>query len=136
MRVRASVHGTHLSKKTVLAVFLAIFATGLSTSKVQAAAAAAGPTAGNEAPNDKGDDSLAEVVVTGSLIPQAKAEDFTPITTISSEDIQARGFADIAEALQRTSYSTGSVQNGQFAGFTQGAKVTSFFGLDPSFTKY
>ena len=136
MRLCASIHGRHLSQKTVLALVLAVFAAGISISNVQAAAAAAGPSASNEAPNEKSDDSLAEVVVTGSLIPQTKAEDFTPILTISSEDIQSKGFADIAEALQRVSYATGSVQNGQFAGFTQGAKVTSFFGLDPSFTKY
>ena len=42
----------------------------------------------------------------------------------------------MAEALQRVSFSTGSVQNGQYrSGFTQGAKVTSFFGLDPSYTR-
>src|ERR1700722_12647659 len=100
MCMRTSVHGIHLSRKTVLTLVLAICAASSLASNVHAASAAAGPSASNEAPNDKGDDSLAEVVVTGSLIPQAKAEDFTPITTISSEDIQARGFADIAEALQ------------------------------------
>ena len=142
MDLRTVVYGTGWSQKTVLAFILAVFAVSLLASKVSAAAAAAGAVpevmgTGDEAGKDKSDDSLEEVVITGSLIPQSKAEDFTPITTITNEDIQARGFADIAEALQRASFSTGNVQNGQFSvGFTPGAKVTSFFGLDPSFTKY
>lgn len=82
-------------------------------------------------------DELQELVVTGSLIPTTERETFTPVLTISTEDITAKGFADIAEALQRTSYATGSVQNGQFVnGFTQGAKTVSFFGLSPAYTKY
>lgn len=52
------------------------------------------------------DQSLDEVVVTGTLIPRTKIEDFTPVLTITNEDIQARGFADVAEALQRASFST------------------------------
>ena len=82
------------------------------------------------------DSNLQEVVVTGSLIPTTQQQTFTPMVTITNEDIQAKGFADVAEALQRLSYATGSVQNAQFEGFTQGAKVVSFFGLDPSYTKY
>ena len=107
-----------------------------------AAAAAADATPAAEAPAAPADDSpeqkkLEEVVVTGSLIPQTKVETATPVTVISNEDIQQRGFADIAEALQRATFSTGSVQGGQFnGGFTQGAKTASMFGLDPSFTKY
>jgi iron complex outermembrane recepter protein len=82
-------------------------------------------------------DELEEVVVTGSLIPTTQAQTSTPILTITNADIEAKGFADVAEALQRVTFSTGSVQNGQYSGgFTQGAKVTSFFGLDPSYTKY
>lgn len=79
---------------------------------------------------------LQEVVVTGSLIPSAKTDTFTPVETITAEDIRSHGFADVAEAVQRMSISTGAVQGAQFNGFTQGAKVTSFFGLDPAFTKY
>jgi iron complex outermembrane recepter protein len=82
-------------------------------------------------------DELEEVTVTGTLIRSTDVQAFTPVLTITAEDIQARGFADVAEALQRTSFATGSVQNGQAVlGFTQGAKVTSFFGLDPSYMRY
>ena len=96
---------------------------------------AEGPSSPDSTGN-RSDKDLQEVVVTGSLIPRTQAETATPITVISSEDIQSHGFADIAEALQRASFATGSRQDGQFGGFTQGAKVISMFGLDPSFTKY
>lgn len=91
------------------------------------------PATSGDSANEK---EIEEVVVTGSLIPQTQAETATPVTVISAADIQQRGFADIAEALQRTAFATGSVQGGQFGGFTQGAKTLSMFGLDPSFTKY
>jgi outer membrane receptor protein involved in Fe transport len=98
------------------------------------ATTAAGPGADNPGPAD--DTSIKEVVVTGSLIPQTTVELTTPVTTISSSEIQAKGFADIAQALQHTAFATGSIQDGQFLGFTPGAKVASFFGLSPSYTKY
>lgn len=125
------------------ALSLATYGLSLFASGVYAAQPAdSSPTAAmsttdiNKAKRDT-DQSLEEVVVTGTLIPQTKSPDFTPVVTITNEDIQARGFADVAEALQRVSFSTGSIQNAQFSGGnTQGAKVTSFFGLDPSYTKY
>jgi outer membrane receptor for ferrienterochelin and colicin len=80
---------------------------------------------------------LQEIVVTGSLIPTKQINTFTPVETITAEDIQAKGFADVAEALQRLSISTGAVYGAQAVGsYTQGATVKSFFGLDPSYTKY
>jgi outer membrane receptor protein involved in Fe transport len=96
-----------------------------------------GQSAGDKIKSSSNNAALEEIVVTGSLIPQTQVENFTPVTVITGAEIEARGFADVAEALQRSSLATGSVQNGQYVGgFTQGAKVTSFFGLDPSFTKY
>jgi iron complex outermembrane receptor protein len=57
-------------------------------------------------------------------------ETFTPVTIISAEDIQARGFNNVAEVLQGSSFSTGGVQNNQSsASFTQGAETLSLFGL-------
>jgi iron complex outermembrane recepter protein len=80
---------------------------------------------------------LETVVVTGSLIPQSKLEQATPLTVITAEDMQARGFTSVADALQQTSFATGAIQNGQFSGgFTQGAQTLSLFGLSPSYTKY
>lgn len=81
-------------------------------------------------------ETLEEVVVTGSLIPQT-----TPtapaVTVITAEDMQVRGFADVADALQQGSFATGSVQGPQTTyGFTQGAKTLSMFSLQPSYVKY
>jgi iron complex outermembrane receptor protein len=140
MHVRTALCGAGLTQKTVLAFALAVSSASLFAARAEAAnpgPSIAATGSGTAAESGKGsDDSLEQVVITGSLIPQTHVQDFTPVLTISSEEIQAKGFADIAEALQRTAFSTGSIQNGQFAGFTQGAKVVSFFGLDPSFTKY
>ncbi|WP_240318614.1 TonB-dependent receptor [Lysobacter sp. TY2-98] len=80
---------------------------------------------------------LDRVVVTGSLIPQTSKETSTPVSIISAEDIKARGFTSVSDALQQSSYSTGGVQGGQTsAGFTQGAETMSLFGLSVGYTKY
>ena len=85
----------------------------------------------------KNEKNMAEVVISGSLIPTTSKELATPVTVINTADLTEKGFADIAEALQRTSYATGSIQNGQFnGGFTVGAKVLSLFGLLPQYTKF
>ena len=80
---------------------------------------------------------LEPVVVTGSLIPQSQGELAQPLTVITSEDMQSRGFSTVAEALQQSSFATGSVGGPQSTnGFTPGAQTLSMFGLDPGFTKY
>jgi iron complex outermembrane receptor protein len=104
--------------------------------------AAAGPpsvlaVAATATDKDKKEDALDEVVVTGSLIPQVRAETSTPVTVITAEDIQAKGFETVAEALQHSSFATGSIQGPQTVnGFTPGAQTLSLFGLSPSYTKY
>ncbi len=83
------------------------------------------------------DNELDEVVVTGSLIPQVRNETAQPVTVITAEEIQAKGFSTIADALQRSSFATGAVQNPQESNtFTPGAQTLSMFGLSPSYTKY
>ncbi|AKK67193.1 TonB-dependent receptor [Xanthomonas translucens pv. undulosa] len=80
---------------------------------------------------------LEKVTVTGSLIPQSEIETATPITTITAEDIKARGFNSVADVLQKSSFATGGVQGGQSSNtFTQGAKTVSLFGLPPGYVKY
>ncbi|MFC4729129.1 TonB-dependent receptor plug domain-containing protein [Coralloluteibacterium thermophilus] len=81
--------------------------------------------------------TLDRVTVTGSLIPQTQLETYAPVTTITAEDIQTRGFTSIADVLQQNSMSTGGFQGGQTsASFTQGAEAVSMFSLDPGYTKY
>src|SRR5690606_11284158 len=48
--------------------------------------------------------TLDRVTVTGSLIPQTQIETFTPVTVISAEDIQARGYINLADVLQQSSF--------------------------------
>lgn len=80
---------------------------------------------------------LETINVTGSLIPQTEIETSTPVVTITAQDIKAKGFSTVAEALQATSFATGSVQGQQNSGgFTQGAETVSLFGLSPSYVKY
>jgi hypothetical protein len=62
--------------------------------------------------------------------PANQLETFTPGHHHLAEDIQARGFNNVAEVLQQSSFSTGGVQNNQSsASFTQGAETLSMFGL-------
>jgi iron complex outermembrane recepter protein len=92
------------------------------------------PAIGNS--NDNPDD-LQTIIVTGSLIPQSKAATSVPLTVISAEQMQERGFVTVADALQQSSFATGSVQGAQVSGaFTQGAQTLSMFGLSPSYVKY
>ncbi len=80
---------------------------------------------------------LETVTVTGSLIPQTEVETATPTITITAEDLKVRGFTTVAEALQQSSFATGSVQGSQSsASFTQGAQTLSMFGLPVGFVKY
>jgi iron complex outermembrane receptor protein len=116
------------------ALALVVAAAGLlclNTAMAQQATASADTTAGKKA------DVLEEVVVTGSLIPQVRAETSTPVAVITAEDLQTRGFANVADALQHSALATGAIQGPQFSGgFTVGAQTISLFGLSPSYTKF
>ena len=104
----------------------------LNTALAQQQQAASTDTATGKKP-----DVLEEVVVTGSLIPQqAREETSTPVAVITAEDLQTKGFANVADALQHSALATGAVQGPQFQGFTPGAQVISLFGLSPSYTKF
>ena len=95
------------------------------------------PTAAFAQQSDEKAKDLDKVTVTGSLIPQTAVETFVPVTIITAEDIQSRGFSNVAEVLQKSSFATGGVQNNQSsAAFTQGAETLSLFGLSASYVKY
>lgn len=95
------------------------------------------PAHAQEQTENKPATSLDKVVVTGSLIPQTQVETFVPLTVITAQDITANGFTSIAEAVQKSAFATGGVQNNQSSGaFTQGAETLSMFGLSSSYVKY
>ena len=80
---------------------------------------------------------LQTINVTGSLIPQTEIETSKPVITITAQQMKDRGFTSVADVLQAGTFATGSVQGPNASGgFTQSAKTISFFGLDPSYTKY
>ncbi|GFZ97807.1 TonB-dependent receptor domain-containing protein [Dyella caseinilytica] len=79
---------------------------------------------------------LDTVVVSGSLINDAQIETASPTYTITSQQIQARGFNSVAEVLQNSVFSTGAIAGGpQGSGqFAQGAQTISLYGLNPEYT--
>ena len=58
----------------------------------------------------KAEQTLERVVVTGSRIPRAQQEGPSPVTVISSEEIQNRGYRNVFEALQTQTQNTGMTQ--------------------------
>lgn len=120
----------------VQSLILTAAALGVSALWPQAGSAADEPA--NKQISSAADEPKEEVVVTGSLIPvQLRVETSTPMTVITADEIQERGFATVAEALQRASFATGSVQGAQYTGgFTQGAQTLSMFGLSQGYVKY
>jgi iron complex outermembrane recepter protein len=85
---------------------------------------------------DKKTKRLDTVVVSGSLINDAQIETATPTYTITSQEIQARGFNSVQEVLQNSVFATGATSSGPQAtgGFTQGAQTVSLYGLNPEYT--
>lgn len=107
-----------------------------SASTQQDAQATQDASQGQQA-DSKNTKKLETVTVTGSLIPQTQIETATPVITITAQDMKARGFSTVAEALQQASFATGSVQGAQDTNsFTTGAQTLSMFGLPVGFTKY
>lgn len=77
---------------------------------------------------------LDTVIVSGSLINNAQIQTATPTFTITAKDIEARGFNSVAEVLQNSVFSTGTVPGSQTPGFNQGSQTFSFYGLNPEYT--
>ena len=123
-------------KSKLSAAVLVALAVGYSS------AYAAGAPQDTQNNQDSGADTskakkLEAVTVTGSLIPQTQVETAQPTITITAQDMKARGFATVAQALQQASFATGAVQGAQSTNsFTTGAETLSMFGLNPGYTKY
>ncbi|PMQ06226.1 Colicin I receptor [Dyella sp. AD56] len=136
-----------LKSKLTVAV-LAALALGCASAAAAATDAASNAlmpqdTATSSQSNTQDDDAakkakkLDTVTVTGSLIPQSQVETAQPVISITAEDMKARGFSTVAEALQQASFATGSVAGPQDNNsFTTGAQTLSMFGLPVGFTKY
>ena len=79
---------------------------------------------------------LDTVIVSGSLINDAQIQTATPIYTITSAQIQSRGFNSVQEVLQNSVFATGTTASGpqNSGGFAQGAQTISLYGLNPEYT--
>jgi outer membrane receptor protein involved in Fe transport len=124
-------------KSKIAVAVVAALAFGYTSAYAQSAQTNASQQSADQAPDSTKAKKLEAVTVTGSLIPQTEIETATPIITITAQDMKARGFTTIAEALQQSSFATGTVQGSQSsASFTQGAQTLSMFGLPVGFVKY
>jgi iron complex outermembrane receptor protein len=125
-----------MMKKAIATAIVAALVLAHGSAYAQAATGDTQQSA-DDAPSKVKAKKLQAVTVTGSLIPQTEIETSTPVTTITAQDIKVKGFTTVAEALQATSFATGSVQGQQSsASFTQGAETVSLFGLNPGYVKY
>lgn len=107
-------------------------ALGAQTSLQSTQSTPSGPSSSTA---DEKPKNLDTVVVSGSLINNAQIQTATPSYTITAQDIKARGFNSVTEALQSAVQATGAVQGSQTSGgFTQGAQTVSLYGLPPQFT--
>ncbi len=126
-----------MMKSKMAAAIVTALALGYGSVHAQSVPDDASQQSSTQAPDAAKAKKLQAVTVTGSLIPQTQIETATPITTITAQEMKARGFNTIAEALQQSSFATGSVQGSQTsASFTQGAQTLSLFGLPVGFVKY
>jgi iron complex outermembrane receptor protein len=77
----------------------------------------------------------AEVVVTGSRIPNAVGQIPTDVTVITSQDLEDRGFKNVFDALNTLTQNTGFTQGADFGNtFTPAANTISLRGLGPNHT--
>lgn len=88
-----------------------------------------------EATPEEEDVALDRIVVTGSRISRAQAEGPSPVTVMTSEDMQKEGFTTVYEALNTLTQNVSNTQDDQFSGgFTQNANVVDLRGLGPGRT--
>ena len=124
-------------KSKVTVAIVAALALGYTSAYAQSAQTDSTQQSADQSTDSNKAKKLEAVTVTGSLIPQTQIETATPITTITAQDMKVKGFATVADALQGSSFATGSVQGSQTsASFTQGAQTLSMFGLPVGFVKY
>jgi outer membrane receptor protein involved in Fe transport len=126
-----------MNKSKITVAIVAALALGCGSAYAQQSTPPDASQSSDQAPSSAKAKKLEAVTVTGSLIPQTQIETAQPVITITAEDMKAKGFTTIAQALQQASFSTGAVQGAQDTNsFTPGAQTLSMFGLPVGFTKY
>ena len=97
-------------KSKITVAIVAALALGYTSAYAQSAQTDATQQSAEQSPDTSKAKKLEAVTVTGSLIPQTQIETATPVITITAQDMKVRGFTTVAEALQQSSFATGSVQ--------------------------
>jgi len=94
-------------------------------------AAQATDQTGATAPGQTNPQSSQDIVVTGTLFRNSSAATASPVTTLSSTDLQQRGVNTVADAIQTLSANNGGTLNTNWSqfGFPKGASAPSLRGL-------
>lgn len=98
---------------------------------------AAAQTATSAKEDAKKKDSVTEVVVTGSIIRRKNASSISPVTVLSSDDLEKRGVTTVEAAVQSlAANNSGALPNSFTANgaFAAGASAASLRGLSTSST--
>ncbi|MEO0574622.1 MAG: TonB-dependent receptor [Pseudomonadota bacterium] len=77
---------------------------------------------------------LGTVEVTGSRLSRNDLEGPQPVTTITEQDIERGAYTTVFEALSSLAQFNGTIQDDQFAGFTQAASTLDLRALGPGRT--
>ncbi|WP_024682333.1 TonB-dependent receptor [Pseudomonas syringae] len=100
-----------------------------------AAVVKAAPAAAVSAARVPGDTALEKVTVTGSRIPRAQVEGASPVTVITSDEIAARGYRNVYDAVASQTQNTGMTQGEDYGNtFQPAASALNLRGLGPNHT--
>ncbi|BAP45398.1 TonB-dependent outermembrane receptor [Pseudomonas sp. StFLB209] len=99
------------------------------------AASPSNSSASSQRPQVPGDVELERVTVTGSRIPRAQNEGPSPVTVISSQEIAARGYRNVYDAVASQTQNTGMTQGEDYGNtFQPAASALNLRGLGPNHT--
>lgn len=128
--------GTVVSKSDastlrIVSTALALIIAGSSGVQAQTPAPAKPAARALAAPDEKSEEvKLEKFEVTGSRIKRLDTETPAPTVTITSEDIQAKGYTNIGDFIQSLPFNTGSANSiYQTASFTRGSATANIRGL-------
>src|SRR5690625_3571857 len=115
-----------------LAMSTLVFAASQNADELSESAATVSESS-SEDREDKAE--LPEVSVTGSLLRSSDMENASPVSTISSEDIDAAGFKTVRDILITASQATGQVDTEMdMVGSTPNGQFVNLRGLGPQYT--
>ncbi|MCW2487481.1 TonB-dependent receptor [Candidatus Symbiopectobacterium sp. NZEC127] len=81
------------------------------------------------------DQNLNKITVTGSRIPRAQAEGPSPVTVITGEEMKARGYRNVYDAIATQTQNTGMTQGEDYGNTWQpAANALNLRGLGPNHT--